>query len=79
MTSSGAPAPAMGLIPPKPKPEETATSTVRLAKAMIAKLDEIAAALGYSRNEVIVLFLQWAITEHEKDDGSPPPTARRRT
>lgn len=63
------------ILPPKQQPELKGSS-VYLPDAMWERLSEIAdlskteagpKVKGYSRNEVIIHFLQWAIEEWERE------------
>jgi len=65
---------AMAILPPKTKPRMPG-STVYLPEATWDRLAEIAEETkaddprgkGYSRNEVIVNFLDWAIREYDAE------------
>jgi predicted DNA-binding protein len=59
------------VLKPKPKPDFF-TTTIRLPKDLVARIDKAAKANRYSRTEAIYELLKWAIDEHEADeqDGS---------
>jgi metal-responsive CopG/Arc/MetJ family transcriptional regulator len=44
---------------------------------MIERLDSIAEAEGYSRNEVVAHFLRWAIQQYEKEQSDKPAKGRK--
>ncbi len=54
------------ILPPKEE-GDTVTTSLRMPRAMIARLDEIADESGYSRTEVILHFCRWAIQEWEAE------------
>lgn len=47
---------------------EAVSTSVRLPKDMVESLDKIASDRGYSRNEVVIAFLEWAIREDAEAD-----------
>lgn len=61
--------PTMTVIPPRErkKGETIAQTPLRLPADMLRRVDEIADAEGYSRNEVLVLFVTWALAQHERE------------
>jgi hypothetical protein len=57
------------VLPPKEqKANDTVSSGVVFPKDLHTRIGEIAKERGYSRNEVIVHFLRWALAEHEREE-----------
>jgi hypothetical protein len=48
------------------------TTSVRLDRSLLARLDEIAVQRGFSRNMVIDYFLHYALKKYEEKQGQPP-------
>lgn len=55
----------MPIFPPKEK--KTAQISARMPGSLSEDLDKIAAATGYSKNEVIVRLLQIGLAEFQKE------------
>ena len=53
------------IIPPKPYTGETTVISARLPKDMIADLDKIAKRTGRTRNEVMLLCMEFALKNLE--------------
>lgn len=62
---------APGVVTPKEAPDLKPTS-LRLPKAMVGELEQVATDSGRSRNEVIVQLLRFALDAHWKDAGRKP-------
>ena len=59
----------MPVLPPKePKTKDTINSGVLFPKWLHERISQIAHERGYSRNEVIIHFLKWALQEHEREE-----------
>ena len=54
-------------IEPKKTVCETAITTIRIPKTLLAQYDEIAAQSGYSRSEVMLMALNYAIENLQID------------
>lgn len=69
------------VLPPKEqKPKENVNSGVVFPKWLHERIGEIATERGYSRNEVIIFFLKWALQEHEREtagSAAAPTTAEK--
>jgi metal-responsive CopG/Arc/MetJ family transcriptional regulator len=55
------------ILPPKDIEGEPVTTSLRLPKGIVHKLDVIAQETNYSRTEVITHFMRWAIQEYEAE------------
>lgn len=55
---------SVAVLPPK---TELSSTGIRVPKALLKRLEEIAGMEDYSRNEVILYFLEWALKEYEKE------------
>jgi metal-responsive CopG/Arc/MetJ family transcriptional regulator len=55
------------ILPPREKEGEQVATGVRLPKTLLDRLDEIGESENYSRNEVILHFLKWALEEYEAE------------
>lgn len=55
------------ILPPREKEGEQMATGIRVPKALLERLDEIADAENYSRNEVIAHFLKWAVEQYEAE------------
>lgn len=51
-------------ILPPPEGEAVGTS-IRVPKAMLKRIDDVAEESGHSRTDVILHFLRWALQEYE--------------
>jgi len=58
------------ILPPKERGEELVTTSFRCPESILKKVDRIAADSGYSRNEVLVHFVNWATREYEEEKKS---------
>lgn len=57
------------VLPPRDdKPEGTKSSGVVFPLWLFDRLTQIAKERRYSRNEVIIRFLSWALQEHEREE-----------
>lgn len=54
------------VLPPKQRDQPLVSTSVRLPKDLIDALDEIAGATDYSRNDVVLHFLRWAVDAYKK-------------
>jgi predicted DNA-binding protein len=57
------------ILPPK-EFGEAVTTSLRMPKGMMARLDAVAQESGYTRTEVILHFLKWALEEYEVEKAS---------
>lgn len=55
------------VLPPKETGEKIAQTPLRLPASILARVDEIAEDEDYSRNEVLVHFVRWALGEYERE------------
>jgi predicted DNA-binding protein len=55
------------ILPPKQDEGELVTTSLRMPRVMIERLDSIAKESGYSRTEVMLHFVRWAIQEYEAE------------
>ena len=55
-------------IAPKKDICETTTATIRLPKPLLAEFDDLASESGYSRNEVMVMGLRYAMEHLEQPE-----------
>ena len=53
------------IIPPKPYTAETTVISARLPKDMIADLDKVAKMTGRTRNEIMLMCLEFALKNLE--------------
>lgn len=53
------------IIPPKKYKGETAVISVRMPKDMIADLDKVAEATGRTRNELMLMCMEFALNNLE--------------
>lgn len=59
--------PVRPILPPKENEGEPVTTSIRIPKGMLAKLDLIARESNYSRSEVMLHFFRWAIVEYDNE------------
>lgn len=60
----------MGVLPPREKEGKRVNTGVSLPEDLLRRLDEVAELENYSRNEVVMHFLRWALVEYEKEKRS---------
>lgn len=59
--------PVTVLTPRDPRDKELRGTSVQLPVWLVTRLDEIAESDGYSRNEVVIHFLKWALEQYETE------------
>lgn len=66
---------SVAVLPPREKDGKQVNSGIRMPEDLLGRLQEIADAENYSRNEVIVYFLKWAVKayEAEREEDSKKP------
>lgn len=58
------------ILPPRKDEGELVTTSLRLPEGILGRIDKIVkdSKKTYSRTEVMIYFLRWAIEEHEKEE-----------
>lgn len=59
-------APVSRILPPK-EDQEMVTTSLRMPRALIAELEAVAEESGYTRSDVIVHFVRWALDEYKRE------------
>jgi hypothetical protein len=59
------------ILPPRGPAGPFTQATIRLPKPLLELIERIAEEEGYSRNEVVQHFLQYAITEFQRERAEP--------
>lgn len=55
------------ILPPKDPEGELVATSLRIPEALVKRLDVVAKESSYSRTEVILHFLRWALQEYEAE------------
>lgn len=67
------------ILPPKGPAGPFVPTTVRLPKPLLDLIEQIAEEEGYSRNEVVMHFLQFAVAAFQREKAQETPGAESRT
>jgi hypothetical protein len=67
----------VAVLPPREKEGKQTQTGVRMPEALLQRLQEVADAENYSRNEVIVYFLKWALGAYEADKADEDKKGKR--
>lgn len=54
-------------LPPREDEGKPEPTSIRIGDKLLARLDAIAAARGYSRSEAILAIIRWGVRELEKE------------
>lgn len=68
------------IIPPNPaKGIESTQTSIRFHNDILKKLDEVATREDYSRSEIVMFLLRWALEQYEADSEQeqPEPNGKR--
>lgn len=55
------------ILPPKEDEGEPLSTSLRIPKAILGRIDAVAKASNYTRTEVILHFLRWALEEYDAE------------
>lgn len=56
------------IIRPRADEGEPLSTSLRIPKKILERLDAVAKASNWTRTEVILEFLRWALEEHEEEE-----------
>lgn len=59
--------PMSRVLPTKGLTPEVVTTSLRITKTLLKKLETLSAETGYSRSDVMVQLMEWALREHEAE------------
>lgn len=55
------------ILPPKENEKDFEAFSVRLPKSLVRGLEAVSEESGHSRNQVVIHFLKWAMTEYANE------------
>lgn len=63
--------PMSRVLPTRERKPDIVTTSLRITTTLLKKLETVAAETGYSRSDVMVQFMEWALREHEAESAKP--------
>jgi hypothetical protein len=68
---------SVAVLPPREKEGKQVNTGIRMSEDLLQRLQEVAAAENYSRNEVIAYFLRWALKAYEAEREEEKKSGKR--